>query len=155
MSAAVTFRDMLAGDVVQLALQPSQHAYLGITRAVHGIEDGEELVAGGPAWTAIAADGRILACFGAKFLWPPKGDFTGHAVLWALLAAGLGFAQVALSRFIAERIAGSDIARLEAIVRADVAAEPRWAAAVGMKRRAVLRRWGPEGADHILFERIL
>lgn len=151
---SVTFRDMLPGDVVQLALQPSQHVTLGVTRAVRSYEDGEELATGGPAWTAIG-EGRILACFGARYLFPPRGDFTGHAVLWALLSSGLGRAHLPITRFIADRIAESPIGRLEAIVRADVQAEAKWPCLLGFLRRPkVLRRWGPDGADHLLFERI-
>lgn len=146
---AVTFRAMCAGDVVALALQPSQHVCLGVTRPVHSLEDGAELVEGGPAWTAVASDGRILCCAGFKILWPDR-----HAVAWALLAAGLGSAHVAITRFARDRIAQSPLPRIEAIVRAGVVAEPKWARLVGLRRRALLRKWGPEGRAHILFERI-
>lgn len=150
----VTFRPMLAGDVVQLVLQPSQHICLGVTRAVHSIEDGEELVAGGPAWTATGGDGRVLCCAGFTELWPATERTGGHAVAWALLAAGLGAAHVAITRFARERIAESPYSRIEAIVRADVSAEPAWARQVGLRRRALLRKWGPEGKMHLLFERV-
>lgn len=151
----VAFRDLLPGDLVQLALQPSQHRALGVLKPAWSYEDGEELAEGGPAWTAIGADGRILACFGAKLLWPAVGEYTGHAVLWALLAEGIGAAHLALTRFIAARIAESPIARLEAIVRADVKGEAGWPRLLGLGRPRVLRRWGPEGADHLLYERVL
>lgn len=153
-AAAVTFRAMCAGDVVQLDLQPSQHDYLGMTRPAHGLEDGEDLVAGGPAWTALAADGRILCCAGFRYLWPPSEGFSGHAVAWALLARDIGPAHFAVTHFARRTIAESPIGRIEAIVRADVAAEPAWARLVGFRRRALLRKWGPEGKAHILFERI-
>jgi len=149
MTAAVTFRQFLAGDVVQLALQPSQHVHLGVTRPVQSFEDGEELAEGGPAWTAIGAGGRILCCAGFKELWPDR-----HAVAWALLAGGLGAAHLAITRFARDRIAESRLARIEAIVRADVAAERCWARLVGLSLRAELPAWGPEGASHLLFDRI-
>jgi len=151
----VSFREMLAGDVVQLVLQRSQHVTLGLARPVLSYEDGEELAEGGPAWSALGADGRMLACFGARYLWPPAGVFTGHAVAWALLAEGIGAAHLAISRFCAARIAESPIARIEAIVRADVAAEACWARLIGLRRRALLRRWGPQGAPHLLYERVI
>lgn len=150
----VTFRAMCAGDVVRLELQPSQHDYLGMTRPAHGLEDGEELVGGGPAWTAVAADGRILCCAGFRYLWPPTNMFTGHAVAWALLARDLGPDHLAVTLFARRQIEESPIGRIEAIVRAGVSAEPVWARLVGLRRRALLRKWGPEGKTHLLFERI-
>jgi hypothetical protein len=149
MMGGVTFRDMQPGDVVQLALQPSQHTALGVTRAVHSFEDGEELALGGPSWTAIGADGRILCCAGFRELWPGR-----HAVAWALLASGLGAAHLAVTRFARDRIAESPLARIEAIVRAGVAAECAWARLVGLNLVAELRQWGPDGETHLLFERL-
>lgn len=151
---AVRIRDFLAGDVVQLVLQPSQHEFLGLTRAVHSIEDGRELAAGGPAWTVIGPGGRILACYGFTYLWPPTELTTGHAVAWAMLAADLGRAHVAITKFARDTIAASPIDRIEAIVRADVAADCRWAEMVGLELVATLRAWGPERKTHLLFERI-
>lgn len=166
---SVLFRPFAAGDVVQLALQPSQHVALGVTRPVHSIEDGRELAAGGPAWTAIgtAGDnrGRILCCAGFQQLWPAKplpphphqpgaGGTGGHAVAWALLASGLGAAHLAITRFAAEQFEASAYSRIEAIVRASVAAECKWPRLIGMRLAATLRAWGPDGDTHLLFERV-
>lgn len=149
----VAFRPFLAGDIVQLALQPSQHVTLGMTRPVHGLEDGIDLAASGPAWTAIGG-GRILCCAGFQFLWPPREGFGGHAVAWAMLACGLGGAHLAITRFARGRIEDSSIPRIEAVVRADVSAECKWARLVGLNFRAQLLRWGPDGETHLLFDRI-
>lgn len=153
MAASVTFRDFTPGDAVQLALQPSQHLTLGLTRPVLSYADGEELAAGGPAWTALA-DGRVIACFGATTLWPANGAFRGHAVAWALLAEGIGAAHLALTRYVREKVETLDVSRLEAIVRCDVAAEACWAKLCGLRRRHLLRQWGPEGKPHILYARV-
>lgn len=151
----VAFRSFLAGDVVQLALQPSQHVTLGITRPVHSIDDGRELEACGPAWTAYApSNGRILCCAGFKELWPAGERSGGHGVAWAMLAGGLGAAHLAITRFARERIAESPLTRIEAIVRAGVEAECSWARLVGLELAAVLRAWGPDAETHLLFERI-
>jgi hypothetical protein len=152
--SGVRIRGFLAGDVVQLVLQPSQHEFLGLTRAVHSIEDGQELAAGGPAWTVIGPEGRILACYGFTYLWPPSALTGGHAVAWAMLAPDLGRAHFAITRFARDTIAASPIDRIEAIVRADVAADCRWAEMVGFEMVAILRAWGPEKKTHLLFERI-
>lgn len=151
---SVSVRPFLAGDVVQLALQPSQHMTLGIHRPIHSIEDGRDIEATGPAWTVIGEDGRILACYGFGYQFWPSERSGGHAIAWAMLAAGLGAAHVAITRFARETIAQSPIDRIEAIVRAEVEAEWRWAELVGFERVAVLRAWGPEGETHLLYEHI-
>lgn len=150
---SVTFRPMAAGDIVQLALQPSQHKCLGMTRVAHTIEDGAELVKGGPAWTAIGADGRILACAGFTILWPANERTKGHAMAWAMLAEGLGAAHLAITRYARARVAEAPYSRLEAIVR-DGEAEKAWAWHVGFRDPHRLRAWGPEAEDHLLYVRI-
>lgn len=148
-------RSFLAGDVVQLDLQPSQHMTLGILKPIHTVEDGRELEQAGPAWTAIGDNGRILCCYGFAFLHPATDSFGGHALAWAMLAGGIGAAHVAITRFARETLASSPITRIEALVRADVEAECRWAEMVGFDHVATLRAWGPEGRTHRLYERIL
>jgi hypothetical protein len=155
MTGAVAFRDMLAGDVVQLALQPSQHRWLGLTRPVTSFEEGQELASGGPAWTAVANGGRILTCAGFKILWPENERTKGHAIAWALLAADLGTAHLAITRFARARIAEAPYARLEAIVRAGNEAERTWAWLVGFRNPTLLRAWGPDAEDHLLYERTM
>jgi hypothetical protein len=150
----VAFRDFEAFDVVELKLQPSQHVTLGFAKPVHSIEDGRELEALGPAWTAIAGDGRVLACFGFGYQWPPSDKTGGHALAWAMLGEGLGAAHVAITRFARRTLETSPIERVEAIVRAAVEAECRWAELVGFTRVAELRAWGPERETHLLYERV-
>jgi hypothetical protein len=57
----------------------------------------------------------------------------GHALAWALLATNLGAAHVAITRFFRKIVAEDPCSRIEAIVRADVAAECRWAELVGFR----------------------
>lgn len=149
-TSAVQFRPMRPVDAPRLHLQRSQHVCLGVTRIVHSIEDGRELVEGGPAWTAErACDGRVLCIAGFKELWPGR-----HAVAWAMLATGLGPAHLAITRYARDRIAEAPFDRIEAIVREGVSAECRWARLVGLTFIARLRKWGPDGETHVLFERI-
>jgi hypothetical protein len=153
MSGAVQIRGFLAGDAVQLVLQPSQHVALGLKHAIHSIDDGRELEAAGPAWTATGG-GRILCCYGFAEVAPAGPRTGGHALAWALLAANLGAAHVAITRFARATLADSPISRIEAIVRAGVEAERKWAEMVGFELAATLRCWGPEGETHLLFERV-
>lgn len=152
--SGVRFRPLLAGDVVQLALQPSQHVTLGIYAPVHDVEHGRELEAGGPAYTAIAPDGRILCCAGLTELWPAGPKNGGHALAWGMLAEGLGSAHLAITRFGRRLFETSSYTRIEAIVRAHVKAEVTWARLLGLKQSAVLEAWGPDGETHLLFDRI-
>ena len=150
-----TFRPFAAGDAVQISLQPSQHVTLGIARPTLSIEDGRELEARSPtAWTAIAENGRILACAGLQLLWPASDRTGGHAMAWALLSTELGAAHVAITRFFRRVVIEDPATRVEAITRAGVAAECRWAELVGFTRAALLRAWGPEAEDHVLYERV-
>lgn len=152
---SVRFRSLLAGDVVQLALQPSQHVAMGLSKPVHSLEDGRELVEAGPAWTAIdPASGRILACYGFAMLFAAGDKTGGHALAWALLGANLGRAHVAITRFARSTLASSPITRIEALVRDGVEAEWKWAEMVGFAHAATLRGFGPEGETHRLYERI-
>jgi hypothetical protein len=149
----VTIRPFVAGDVVQLDLQPSQHVALGVWKAVHDLEDGRELEGAGPAWTAIGG-GRVLCCYGFAYEHPPSEKSGGHALAWALLTAGLGAAHLAITRFARATIAASPISRIEAIVRKDYPAERQWAELVGFTLAATLRAWGPDGETHLLYERV-
>lgn len=150
----IRFRDFLAGDAVQLVLQPSQHVTLGISQPVHSIEHGRELEASGPAWTAIGDNGRILCCYGFGMLFPAGPQTGGQALAWAMLAADLGAAHVAITRFARRTLAESAITRIEALVRAGVEAERKWAEMVGFTLAATLRGFGPEGETHLLYERV-
>lgn len=154
--ASVAFRPMLAGDAINICVQPSQHVCLGVNRPILSLEDGEEMASGGPAWTAIDAfDGRILCVGGFKELWPPNPPLTdGHAIAWAILAANIGAAHHAITAYSRQRVAETTYSRLEVIVRMDVPAERRWARLLGFGNPRVLRKWGPEGAPHMLLERI-
>ena len=153
MSAAVFFRPFMAGDAVQLALQPSQHVALGMMRPFRDIEDGRELEAGGPAWTAIAG-GRIVCCAGFSEIFPASEKSGGHAVAWALLAGGIGAAHLAVTRFARRQFEESSYSRIEAIVRAAIAGECKWPKLIGMQFAATLRNYGPEAETHLLFERV-
>jgi hypothetical protein len=152
----VEFRELLIGDVLRIFVQPSQHFCLGVNRPVLKLEDATEIVTGGPAWTAIdQATGRVLAIAGFKDLWPanpPRTD--GHAIAWAVLAADLGPAHLAISSFARAQIAAAPYSRLEAIVRMNLPAEYRWARLVGFGNPRVLRKWGPDGEPHMLLERV-
>lgn len=149
MTAPLEFRPMLAGDAVLLELQPSQHFELGRFHAAYTLEEGEELADNGDAWTACRGL-RIVTIAGFRDLFG-NGQ---HAVVWASLSAELGADHLAVTRFAREQIENSRFQRLEAIVEAANARAVAWAKLVGLEPVHTLRGYGPEGSDHILFERV-
>lgn len=154
-SRGLSFRPMLAGDVVQLDLQPSQHVTLGVHSRHVSYDDGLELVEyGTDCWTAVRSDGKIIACAGLRYLWPPSDRTNGHALAWALLGTGLGTDHLAITRFLRDVIAASPLTRIEAVVRAGVKAERTFVRLLGLSLEASLTAWGPDGEDHELYARI-
>lgn len=147
MSGHLEFRTMLAGDAVQLAVQPSQHMELGLHRPLLSIEDGRDLADNGLAWCAHRA-GRIIGLAGFRQL------FSGHAVAWAALSLGIGADHLAITRFAREQIELAPYRRIEAIVDADDGAAIAWAKLVGLNPAHVLHCYGEAGTPHILFERV-
>lgn len=148
----VSIEPMIAAEALAIQRQASQRVQLGIEREMSfeeacGLADGP-----GEAWTVRVPDGdswRIVACLGLRETFPGA-----QAVAWAILAEGLGHAHLAITRFARRRIAESPLPRIEAIVRADVAAEVAWASLVGLKPAHVLRCFGAKSETHILCERI-
>lgn len=144
----VTFAAMVATDALVIQRQASQRVQLGIERDVT-IDEARDLVEGpGEAWT-VRHRGRIVACLGLRETFPGR-----QAVAWAILAEGVGAAHLAVTRFARRRIAASGLARIEAIVRADVPAECAWAQLVGLRPAHVLRAFGARSETHLLCERI-
>jgi hypothetical protein len=145
--SSLEFRRMLAGDAVLLELQPSQYYELGRYHSAYTLEEGEELAEGGDAWTAHRGV-EIVTIAGFRQLFP------GHAVVWASLSAALGRDHLAITRFARWQIENSRFRRLEAIVDAADDRAVTWAKLVGLNPVHLLRGYGAEGRDHVLFERI-
>lgn len=143
------FRPMLAGDALLLEIQASQHFELGLDESTFTRERAEDLANNGLAWTA--HDGaRILCCAGFREI------YRGHAVAWAAFVdpAELGRAGVSISRFARRRVADAPYRRIEALVEADNERAVDWSHRIGLVPGYLLRSYGNEGRDHILFERV-
>lgn len=141
------FRPMLAGDALQLSMQPAQHFEFGVEHREFSIEEGHELAEGGRAWTAYRGS-RIVGIAGFREI------FAGHAILWAALSGELGADHLACTRFAAHEIRTAPFHRLEAIVDAGNERAVRWAQLVGLTAGHVLHGYGAAATPHILFERI-
>jgi hypothetical protein len=149
MTEPLEFRPMLGGDAVLLDLQPSQHRELGLYHPFYTLEEGLELADNGDAWTACRGL-RIITIAGFRDLFG-NGQ---HAVVWASHSTDLGRDYLPITRFAREQIRNSRFKRLEAIVDAADDRAIAWANLVGLTAVHVLRGYGPQSKDHILFERI-
>lgn len=105
----------------------------------------------GPAWTVVS-DGDVVAVGGISVIYP------GRALCWALVSGQatqgqrVAAARAALKMVRQARWLG--VVRLEATVRADWPQAAGFLAGLGFQREGVLRRYGPDGADHEMWARI-
>jgi hypothetical protein len=99
------------------------------------------------SWTAVV-DGTPVACGGTTPYWP------GRYMAWAYVAQGTRRLMPWITeeaRKVLDRVSG----RVEFTVRADFPAGQRWAEMLGFEvETPCLRRFGPEGEDHVGFVRI-
>lgn len=167
----VHFTALVPDDVRALAVQPSQRRVLGLEHDPDQFELAR-LCAGTVALAARRGE-RLLACFGIV------EQFGGvHGVAWAMLAAGLGSAHLAITRRARAELERCGLARVEMLARCEdvegllarhpaldpgmiaqlavSAATPeiRWGRALGFSPAHVLRCYGAAGESVMLMERI-
>ncbi len=142
----VSFRPFVAADALAIVVQSSQRIELGLDRSVKTIAEATAMEYAGPAWTAIGRDGRILACAGFAETFPGV-----QAVAWAMLAAGIGAAHLAITRYARRRLSELRYRRIELIAAYEPKAE-QWAILLGFEPAHVLRNFGAASERCILFE---
>lgn len=149
MTALVTFREFRPADMVEISGRLSEDLLrIGLTENPASIEEGEQLAAAGPAWTAVARDGRILCCAGFAEVFPGV-----QAEAWATLATTIGPAHLAITRFARWQVKTSPLFRIDArCIRRR--AEVTWARLCGFREWAELGPWGPRREPTMLFSRI-
>lgn len=161
----LSFRRLVADDLLTIERQPSQRTVLGID-GTFSAEEADMLACQRIGWT-LRQGGRILACFGIMEPFPGV-----QGVAWALLGEGIGAAHLAMTRFAAMQLAHSGLARVEVLAKcaatpenfdhdaamrwamaADrITPECRWARMVGLRAAHVLHRYGAQSETHMLFE---
>jgi len=108
--------------------------------------------AAGPAWTLMAADGP-LACGGAVRFWPGVGE------LWCWLGREADGWNVALARATRRRVDAlfqeHGFRRAQAHVRADDERALRFARFLGLELEGRCPGYGPDGAEHHLYGRVV
>lgn len=99
------------------------------------------------SWTGVV-DGEPMACAGTVEQWP------GRYVAWAHLSRASGPHMGWITRQVRKNLEGVK-GRVELTVRADFPAGLRWARLLGFEiETPILRRYGPEGEDHVGFVRL-
>lgn len=89
--AGLTIRAMIAADLLEIERQASQAVQLGLSHAP-SLDEAEALLDDGEAWTAVAEDGRIVACLGIRETFPGK-----QGVAWGVLSGAIGAAHLAIT----------------------------------------------------------
>lgn len=102
------------------------------------------------AWSVLSSEGDVVACGGTIRQWK------GRYVAWAYMTPQTGCCMLRLTRLVRD-VLDEISGRVEITVRADFAAGRRWAELLGFEVEnppGVLRRYGPEGEDHISYVRV-
>lgn len=93
--------------------------------------------------------GRIVAVFGFSRI------FAHSYELWTLLSAELRETPLATCKVCKNVLRSIPVAtRIQMTTRADLRCGERWAKFLGFEKEGVMKRYGPDGADHILYARI-
>lgn len=115
-------------------LDPATHAPLEATQA----------------WTVLSPGDDVVACGGTIRQWK------GRYIAWAYMTPQTGRCMLRLTRLVRE-VLDEIVGRVEITVRADFDAGRRWAELLGFEVEnppGILRRYGPEGEDHISYVRV-
>lgn len=144
-------REFRATDLIALDLQPEQRGVLGIYEPDISFAHGFALEHAGPAYTAVSADGRVLASAGLAECFRDR-----QATAWAMFARGWWEAvdRKAVIRALRAGLESAPYARIEALSRAARPEEGRLLQFVGMRRVAPLKQWGPNSETVVLYERL-
>jgi hypothetical protein len=102
----------------------------------------------GPAFAVLAADGRMVAAGGLSENHPH------YATAWAMLGDDAGEAMTAITRAVRRVLAAGAYARVDTTVRSDFVQGQRWARMLGFARVGTMHKWGADGSDHDLYERV-
>ena len=104
----------------------------------------------GNAQTAMAG-GKIICCFGYVKLWNQVAE------MWMLTSNHIASHSVALTRGAQRHInhiaSEEKLKRLQATVNTQHDLAMRWADALKFQREGVLRQYGADGADYMMFAR--
>lgn len=109
------------------------------------------LLACGPS-VSLLRGGEVVACGGCMILWRDVAE------AWMRTSPLVEVYPLALVRVVRRFLAGVwedlRLRRMQCVVRADYARALKFASLAGMRREALLHRYGPDGADYIMCARV-
>lgn len=128
--------------LTRMRMQP--HQALSVTDAKYV----ELLAQSGESYTVSTGE-TVLICGGiAKGLWE-----TG--TLWAFVAADIGAHFTAVHRVALRLLTLAGLPRIEASSECTFEQGCRWLEMLGFEQEGRMRRYGPDGADHYRYARVL
>lgn len=111
------------------------------------IEYLKHLEAVGPALSA-EHEGRIIASAGIAF------QGFGMGMLWAFVSQQAGPHFIRLDRCVRRFLDIPKLRRIEASTEATFSQGCRWLELLGFQNEGILRKYGPNGEDHIRYARV-
>lgn len=110
---------------------------------------GAYLASQGPAWSGFDSEGTFLGAGGIGYYWP------GVAEGWLLLSKGTDNYPFSLHRIVRlmveKAFAVNGLKRLQVSVPVDMQRSRKWIARLGFVREGLMRRYGPDGHDYVLY----
>jgi len=100
----------------------------------------------GPSASA-EVGGRIIACAGIA-------TWVGMGTLWAFVAHDAGPHFVRLDRYVRRLLNLVPLRRIEASTEVDFSQGCRWLELLDFQSEGILRKYGPNGEDHMRYARV-
>lgn len=111
-----------------------------------------EAVKRDPAITVLDTEGTILAIFGFQAIYPGVGE------LWAVTTPQSNYYPIAFckltNQLLEKHAQDNSLRRVQMAVRADYTQGKKFATFLNFDAEGIMRRYGPEGADYVMFGRV-
>jgi len=101
----------------------------------------------GPCASA-EVDGRIIACAGVAL--EPYGSGT----LWSFISRDAGKHFIVLDRAVRRMLSIPNVRRIDATTEAGFSQGCRWLEMLGFEFEGVMRKYGPDGSDHVRYAKV-
>lgn len=139
----VDIRTFSPGDLWKIKLQPTQAKAIGFLTEDYALA----LAAAGPAITA-TVDGEPVACCGIA-----RAQFN-TGVLWGFVGESAGRNMLRLHRAASRFIGALPMTRIESTVEQGFAPGCRWLELLGFESEGLMRKYGPDGSNHLRYARV-
>ena len=106
-----------------------------------------QIISAGPTLSAVVDD-RVIACAGIA------SPGLGIGTLWAVVAKDAGPYFIRLDRCVRRFLEIPKLRRIEASSEVDFAPGCRWLELLGFQSEGIMRKYGPNGEDHMRYARV-